>query len=127
MSYVEWQVEGLPPSINSLSGRHWSVRVQAKKLWIAKMYHALLTAGHLKTLRTWCQLNERLRLDILVLTPQLYDKDNLYSVVKIPIDCLKDDKFGLGCIVNDSEQYLELDVQQEKAAKGSLKFRISRR
>jgi hypothetical protein len=126
MTPVEFEVEGLPPSINKLSGRHWSVRNAAKKEWLHKIWCILLKGRKLRILRAWCDLHEKLRVDILVLTPQPYDRDNLYSVVKIPIDCLKDDKFGLGCIVNDSEQYIDLHVEQAQAAKGSLRFRISR-
>jgi len=97
-------IPAIPPSPNRILGKHWSVKAGEKNAWV------LLVRGQVlpKPVQKF-----RCRVAIRLFHPRQYDKDNLYASVKPVVDALKHWRL----IRDDSSEWLDLDVQQEKCPK----------
>lgn len=123
---IEFEIPLVPMTINTYANINWRKRPEYKKLWMSELSVALhrgpAGASHLRILRAWADLNERVHIAINVLHAQMFDPDNLYSAAKVPLDALK----GMGCLVDDSGKHIELSVTQEKSKLKLTRFVIRR-
>ena len=95
-------VTDIPPSLNKVLRMHWTKR---RKLLEAWMWMIRVAWGHPLTT---CQIKRKVT--ITLHHSRLFDKDNAYGACKVIFDALK----SQGLIVDDSPEWLEASVKQEK-------------
>ena len=119
--HVSFTVTGtLPLSMNRLLRTHW-----AKRRKLADEYGLLMLSAiskkDIRCLKAWKDWGYKVRVEMYVSTPKLYDLDNLSSLAKWPLDCLVRQ---LGWLSNDDPKHLELSMTQVLGPK-SITFRIA--
>ena len=75
-------------------------------------------------MRAWSNLEDRIRVQIIIHHSRLFDPDNMVSCAKVPLDAAK----YLGIISDDSHRCIELEVSQEKSKRREARteFKLSR-
>lgn len=101
-------VANVPPSLNRTLRMHWRKRAQLQNDWGWFIHLALRR-------RDQCYLQPivKMQAKITLHHSRQYDKDNAYGAAKVVVDALKHWKL----IFDDSPEYLDLEVQQEKCAR----------
>lgn len=94
-------IPDVPPSPNRLRGKHWGVKKQLGDYWSSLVRAEILPQK--------CPVRKR-KAVVVLHHSRLYDKDNAYASVKPVVDALT--RWGL--IVDDSKEWLDLEVQQAK-------------
>jgi len=97
-------IPAIPPSPNRILGKHWSVKAGEKNAWVLWVRGQVLPKPVQKF---------KCRVAIWLFHPREYDRDNLFASVKPVVDALKHWRL----IRDDSSEWLDLDVQQEKCPK----------
>ena len=96
------RVSDLPPSLNKVLRMHWRKRKALLQAW---MWMVRIALGQPLVA---CQTKQRVT--ITLYHSRLFDKDNAYGACKVIFDALK----AQGLIVDDSPEWLEASVKQEK-------------
>ncbi|MGC2234213.1 MAG: hypothetical protein WBA09_22120 [Candidatus Acidiferrum sp.] len=94
-------IPDVPPSLNKLLRMHWRRRAVEKAKWITEILVSREIGFH---------ATGKMRVTITLNHSRFYDKDNAYGACKILVDSMKN--FGL--IRDDSPEWLDLTVEQEK-------------
>lgn len=111
---IEFILKGLPPTINSIGRKHWTVKNKITKLWKTKVVVAVGPNKPTVPLKTFNLILTRY-------SSASCDPDNLPGTFKhiidglVDIDVLEDDK---------EENVLSLECRQEKTQKGAGFVRI---
>lgn len=109
-----WSLPFVPPSLNKMLRMHWSKR---RKLAKTMAWEVLAVAG-----RPTREPLKQCRIEAVRVTRQLLDTDGLYGSMKMFLDCLvectKQNPYGLGFIVDDNPECLDLVVTQKKGKPG---------
>jgi hypothetical protein len=109
--HVQFTVEGtLPMSMNRLLRTHWAKRKRLAEEYGLLMLSAI-TKEDVRCLKAWKDWGYRLRIEMLVHTPKLYDPDNLASLGKWPLDQM----VNFGWLSGDSPKHLDFCISQEIA------------
>lgn len=101
MSY-EITIPDVPPSLNKTLNMHFRDRVKLKNNW--KMW---VRSQHMPAFGL---LPERMSVTVTMHHSRLYDRDNAYGAVKPLVDALRHWRV----IRDDTQEWLDLDVKQEK-------------
>lgn len=104
------RVPGCPPSLNKLLRMHWAKRNLLKRQWTNDIKLSAQVMEY-AVLMNWAKSRNRLRLRICLRHARLFDKDNAYGSVKVVLDAIK----SLGFIADDSPEFIDLEVTQEKS------------
>ena len=102
MSYTI-TIPDVPPSLNKVLRMHWATKRRLSGRWQSLVWAMIPQRGN-----RWEQRKKR-----MVLTlhhSRLYDKDNAYGACKVVVDAMR----HCGFIVNDTEEWLDLSVEQAK-------------
>ncbi len=99
---MRFEIPDVPPSPNRVLGRHWSMKAREKDKWVLWV-RAKMPTVHPKPV-------VKMRLRVILAHSRSYDEDNAYGACKPVIDALK--RWQL--IFDDSPQYLDLTIEQEK-------------
>jgi hypothetical protein len=97
-------IPDVPPSLNVSRNLHWAAKARLRDDWILWV-RAKLPPLYLKPI-------VKMRCKITLYHSRPYDKDNSYGAVKPLVDAIKHWKL----IVDDSPEYLDLTVEQEKCS-----------
>jgi len=92
-------IPDVPPSPNRLRGVHWAKKKQIADYW-KSLVRAEILPGH---------VDVKQQVKVTLCHARLYDKDNAYASCKPVLDALKTWKL----IVDDSEKWLVVDVEQK--------------
>lgn len=95
-------IPDVPPSLNKTLRMHWSARQRLKNAWLYWV-KANIPEVHLKPV-------VKMKATVTFHHSRLYDKDNAYGACKVLVDAMR----HCGFIVNDTAEWLELSVEQEK-------------
>jgi hypothetical protein len=109
----------LPYSINKLMRTHWALRLKHKTDFLLRL-KATATREDVKLLKAWSHLEHKVRIEMEVVTPQLFDEDNLSSLGKIPLDSMVE----LQWLSGDSPDCVEFAKPTQKKGKKSITFSI---
>ena len=112
----------VPPSLNDLRGKKLKNPHDYKRLrdgWQSDIFH-LAKKADVRALRAHKDLQHRARVTITAERKRLLDKDGLYGGIKPVLDAL----VRLEFIVDDSPEWIDLDVQQEKSPNMQTIIRI---
>lgn len=99
---MKLDIPDVPPSLNVVMRMHWRDQQKLRdkwKLWVRSQ----LNGNYLKAI-------VRIRVKVTMHHVRLYDADNAYGACKVLVDALKDWRL----IYDDTKQYLDLRVKQEK-------------
>jgi len=99
---VKLTIPAVPPSLNKTQRMHWAKRKRMNdswKLWVRGALPELYLKPFVK-----------MRCTVWLFHSRPYDKDNSFGAVKPVVDALRHWKL----IYDDTAEYLDLDVQQEK-------------
>ena len=122
-----------PVSGNQYSAMHHHVKKNYKEKWRTMIFVSLSSRIDREWLLAMAKLGKRMKVEIAVTHPRLFDKDNLYQGVKPLVDCLRAYKFnpkqpenfmGLGYLAGDSEKEIDLIVTQQKGKAPQTVFMI---
>ena len=119
--FASLTVEGvLPLTINRLLVTHWAKRRKLAEEfgWLMR---AAITKQDIRRLKAWKDWGYKLKITAHVVTPQMYDSDNLASIGKWPLDIMR--KFEW--IENDDPEHVEFSATQERGKLKSITFRIA--
>lgn len=94
----------VPMSLNKVLVLHWRTRSAVNDLWRVLVRSMLDLNGESR------KATGKMRCQILLSHSRFYDKDNAYGAVKPLVDALKHWKL----IYDDTAEWLELSVEQEK-------------
>lgn len=97
-------IADVPPSLNMLMRLHWWNQHALRKKW-ALLVRCQLDGYYLKA-------TVKVRVAVTLCHARLYDADNAVGACKVLVDALKDWRL----IYDDTKEYLELVVKQEKCA-----------
>lgn len=92
-------------SNNKMLTAHWTVRQRQKREWLEEVMLAMPVGARGQ------HNNQKKKVEIISRRSRLLDKDNLYGGCKGLIDSLK----FYGLIVDDSPEWCDLEVSQEKS------------
>jgi hypothetical protein len=118
-------------SVNKLLRSHWGVRHRLKEEWRELIGKQLLLSGNKAKEYLICEPSKR-RVKITVYKKgKLFDVDNLYAACKVIIDAMKckTDECGMksyGLIYDDSETYLNLEIEQIKSKENRIIIEIAK-
>jgi hypothetical protein len=115
------------PSLNELKREYRNPHAYARlrEGWRHDI-HVLLGIRNTKLIKAHVDMHHRCELLIISYRRRVLDKDNLYGGVKPIVDAIRD----LDLIVDDSPQWLDLTVDQERTAEltcTSIVFRYDNR
>jgi hypothetical protein len=99
---MEMQIADIPPSINKVLRMHWTKRKALLEAW---GWMVRVAWGHPLVVT-----NGKRRVTITLHHSRFYDQDNAYGACKVIFDALK----SQGFLVDDSPEWLEAIVKQEK-------------
>ena len=105
------RVPGCPPSLNKILRMHWATRKKLLEAWSSDLWYSASCLGRSATLSGWARSRARLTVNICLQHNRLFDKDNAYGSVKVVLDAMK----SLGFIADDSPEFIDLEVTQEKS------------
>ena len=106
--------------MNRLLRCHWAKRKRLAEEYGLLMLSAISKAD-IRCLNAWKDLGYKVEVQMLVTTPKLYDRDNLFSLAKWPLDCMVRQ---LGWLANDDLKHVDLLINQDTGPK-SITFRIA--
>jgi hypothetical protein len=108
---VKLVIMALPPSGNVLRRKYRDHRAYARLRgeWSRNLHYSAAPAAR-DLIRKMCAGPSKVAVKIIIHHKRLYDTDNAYASVKPMLDSMK----LLGWIFDDSLQYCELTVEQEK-------------
>ena len=90
-----------PRSLNVQMRWHWGLRRAYSEQW----------QWYLRTNKLlWQELSVKAKVKITLMHSRLYDKDNAYGACKVLVDAMKKQRL----IVDDTAEWLDLEVQQGK-------------
>ena len=99
---MKLDIPDVPPSLNVLMRLHWRNQQKLRDKW-KLLVRSQLNGNYLKAI-------VKVRATVTMYHARLYDADNAYGACKVLVDALKDWRL----IYDDTKQYLELHVKQEK-------------
>jgi hypothetical protein len=99
---VTLTIPDVPPSLNVLMRLHWRNQHALRQKWILWV-RSQLNGSYLKAI-------VKVRVKVTLCHARLYDADNAVGACKVVVDALKDWRL----IYDDTKQYLELKVEQQK-------------
>jgi len=100
----------VPPSANRLLRMHYRKRMRELDAWKTLIFYSV--NGESRTaVYEWAAGRNRLKVEIHIEHAQLFDKDNLYSAAKLPLDAL----VRLGFLADDSNEFIDLTVTQSRS------------
>lgn len=102
MSY-EITIPDVPPSLNKVLRMHWVVKRKLSTYWETLVWTLIPHKGN-----RWEGKKKQVLLTLH--HSRFYDKDNAYGACKVVVDALK----NCGFIMDDTEEWLDLNVEQEK-------------
>ena len=104
------EVPYVPASLNRVLRWNPKRKKRERDMWARDLYivAGLKTA---KALRELSAIKAKMGVCVTIHNPRRYDRDNAWGAAKIPIDALRQIDF----IHGDTEEFLDSDVQQEKA------------
>jgi|SRR6266436_3436401 len=99
------RIPAVPPSLNKVLRMHWAKQGKLHSDWRWLVMGALNQMGamYLKPI-------VKMRVKITLCHSRFYDKDNAYGACKTLVDGLR----HWSLIVNDTPEFLDLTVEQEK-------------
>jgi hypothetical protein len=109
----------LPPSLNRLMRMHWAKRVRLRNDFYMLM-KALTRKEDARALKAWKELNLKVKIQMEVGTPKLYDEDNLNALAKWPLDYL----VSSGLVRNDSPEWVQFEKPMQQLGEKYLTLRI---
>jgi hypothetical protein len=92
----------IPPSLNKTQRMHWATQRKLSKMW-AWLIRSKLPEMHLEPI-------VKMRVSVTLCHSRFFDKDNAYGACKPLVDGLK----TWGLVRDDTAEFLELTVEQEK-------------
>jgi len=92
-----------------------------RNAWQHTIY-ALITYDDRRWLEALALQGHKMNLDICVEHMRMFDRDNLWGACKPVIDAIG----NLKLIRNDSEEYIDLTVAQEKSHENCTRIRLAR-
>lgn len=99
---MRMEIKAVPPSLNKVLRMHWRARKQLNDAWIM-LVRSEMPEIYLKPI-------VKMRCTVVLAHSRHFDYDNAFGAVKPLIDALK--RWAL--IFDDSPEYLDLEVQQQK-------------
>jgi Holliday junction resolvase RusA-like endonuclease len=99
---MKLEIPHVPPSLNKVLRMHWSAKRDLRDNWTL-LVRSQLDGAYLKPM-------VKMRVTITLWHSRIYDKDNAFGACKVVVDALKHNKL----IFDDSQEYLELHVEQVK-------------
>jgi hypothetical protein len=111
----------IPPSLNVQKRLHHHEYKRLRDSWQRTIY-ALLGYSDRKWLESLAAAGERMKLGICFQHKKLFDKDNAYGAAKPLIDCFK----RLWLLHDDSDEFCELTVTQERGSEKATRIRLER-
>lgn len=115
MTLITLTVPKASPSLNNVTGQHWSIYWRAKRQWLRLIWVAKIEAQCFGD-----PMIERSRITIERRGVNLLDTDNCIGGVKPLVDCLK----LLRIIADDSPAHVALTVTQERGLPERTVIRI---
>lgn len=94
-------IQAVPPSLNKTLRLHWREKQELNAYWV------LLVRGSFKPAKA---AERKMRVKIILCHARMYDRDNLYGSVKPCVDALRHWRL----IADDTDEWLDLTVEQEK-------------
>ena len=98
---VAYDLPDVPPSLNKQLRMHWAVKKRLYEYWRSLVRSQIMPCPNTDT---------KMHAVITMYHSRAYDKDNAYGAVKPLIDALR----HWQVIVNDTDEWLYLDVRQVK-------------
>ena len=113
-------VMAVPPSHNQLRRkyRHWAVYKKLKAQWMKDIHYGASNPNNRLAI---AKLPEKRYVRILIQHKRLFDVDNAYASCKPILDAMVE----LGYLKDDSPDFLDLRVEQEKINAKQTKITIS--
>lgn len=99
---MKLDIPDVPPSLNRTLRMHWAARRKLNGVWLMWV--------RLRRPAIYLKPMVKMNCSITLYHSRLYDKDNLYGAVKPVVDGLN----ALHLIYDDSPEYLQLTVDQQK-------------
>lgn len=104
-SVLSITIPDCPPSLNKVLRMHWANKRKLNTRWQALVWALIPHKGN-----RWEQ--KRKRVVLTLHHSRFYDKDNAYGACKVVVDAMR----HCGFIVNDTAEWLDLSVEQEKCS-----------
>ncbi len=107
---VKFTIPRTPPYLNDYIRSHWAVKKELRRTWARDVFYALLAAGGERIVSMKDERPPKMRVHIKIFwQTRRTDPDSLVGCVKPILDGMRDALL----IRNDSEAWLELEVEQD--------------